>query len=202
VIERLPRDSKIDPTLIAAGVHSVLKTPSVRGVEDFDPAVMVRRVQALVESDLWDEMRAAQRCFNEIDFLLGWPLGAAPSERTAVIAGKLDCLLLSRAGEWKVLDYKTGRLPDGDPAALRDHFAIQFALYSEAVRAMVGRPPASVEIVALHETIGRFPLVFWEEFRGPVQERIDAAIESLAAAPERDAAAEATITLGAARHKS
>jgi ATP-dependent helicase/nuclease subunit A len=198
VIERLPRDSKIDPDLIAAGVHSVLKNPNVRGVEDFDPAVMVRRVQALVESELWDEMRAAQRCFNEIDFLLGWPLGAAPSERTAVIAGTLDCLLLSRDGEWKVLDYKTGRLPDGDPAALRDHFAIQFTLYAEAVRAMVGRPPASVEIVALHDTIGRFPLVFWEEFRGPVQDRIDAAIGSLASASDQGAAAEATITLGAA----
>ncbi len=197
VIERLPRDSKIDPTLIAAGVHSVLKGQTARGVDRFDPTVMVRRVQALVKSNLWDEMRAAQRCFNEIDFLLGWPLGAAASERTAVISGTLDCLLLSPDGEWKILDYKTGKLPDGDPAALREHFAIQFLLYAEAVRAMVGRPPASLEIVALHDKVGRFPLVFWEEFRGPLAERIDVAIRSLATAPDREVPAETSFALGA-----
>jgi ATP-dependent helicase/nuclease subunit A len=195
VIERLPRDSTIDADMIAAGVHSVLKSPTVRGIESFDPSVMVRRVQALVDSELWDEMRAARRCFNEIDFLLGWPLGAAASERTAVIAGTLDCLLLSPGGEWKILDYKTGRLPDSDPAALREHFAIQFLLYAEAVRAMVGRPPASLEIVALHDTIRRYPLVFWEEFRGPLEERIDAAIRHLASTPDSAVAAEATFGL-------
>jgi ATP-dependent helicase/nuclease subunit A len=192
VIERLPRDSKVDADLIAAGVESVLKSPTARGVGRFDPTVMVRRVQALVESELWGEMRSAQRCFNEIDFLLGWPLGAAPSERTAVISGTLDCLLLAPDGEWKILDYKTGRLPDSDPAALREHFAIQFMLYAEAVRAMVGRPPASLEIVALHDHVGRFPLVFWEEFRAPLEERIDAAIRSIATAADREVTAGAS----------
>jgi ATP-dependent exoDNAse (exonuclease V) beta subunit len=183
VIERLPRDAKVDSDMIAAGVQSVLKGVSTRSVEPIAAEVMVRRVKALVESELWDEMRRATHCFREIDFLLGWPLGAAVCHRTAVIAGTLDCLLLSPAGEWKILDYKTGRLPEGDPAALREHFAIQLVLYAEAVRAMVGRPPASIEIVALHDELGRFPLVMWEEFRGPVHERIDAAITHLSVLP-------------------
>jgi ATP-dependent helicase/nuclease subunit A len=183
VIERLPRDAKVDSDMIAAGVQSVLKSISARNVEAFDQEIMVRRVKALVESELWDEMRRATHCFREIDFLLGWPLGAAVCHRTAVIAGTLDCLLLSPAGEWKILDYKTGRLPEGDPAALREHFAIQLVLYAEAVRAMVSRPPASIEIVALHDELSRLPIVMWEEFRGPVHERIDAAITHLSALP-------------------
>jgi ATP-dependent exoDNAse (exonuclease V) beta subunit len=183
VIERLPRDKEVDADVVAAGVQSVLKSISARSVETFDPAMMTRRVNGLVESELWDEMRRATRCFREIDFLLGWPLGAAVSERTAVIAGTLDCLLLSPEGEWKILDYKTGRLPEGDPAALREHFAIQLVLYGEAVRAMVGRPPESIEIVALHDKLGRFPLVLWDEFRAPVHERIDAAIGHVSALP-------------------
>jgi ATP-dependent helicase/nuclease subunit A len=180
VIERLPRDKKVDADVVAAGVQSVLKSISTRSVETFDPAIMTRRVNALVESELWDEMRRATRCFREIDFLLGWPVAAAAADRTAVIAGTLDCLLLSPEGEWKILDYKTGRLPEGDPAALREHFAIQLVLYGEAVRAMVGRPPGSIEIVALHDKLGRFPLVLWDEFLGPIHERIDAAIGHLA----------------------
>jgi ATP-dependent exoDNAse (exonuclease V) beta subunit len=179
VIERLPRDARVDSDIVAAGVQSVLKGVSTRSVEPFDPEIMVRRVKALVESELWTEIRTATRCFREIDFLFGWPLGAAVCDRTAVIAGTLDCLLLSPAGEWKILDYKTGRLPEGDPAALREHFAIQLVLYAEAVRAMVGRPPESIEIVALHDELDRIPLVLWEEFRGPVHERIDAAIVHL-----------------------
>jgi ATP-dependent helicase/nuclease subunit A len=182
VIERLPRASKIDPETIEAGVRSVLKGLPSASIPAIDPAILVRRVQALVESDLWDEMREAQRCFREIEFLLVWPVGAAPSERIAVIAGTLDCLLLSSSGQWKVLDYKTGRVPGGDPAALRDHFAIQLVLYAEAVRAMVGRPPAAIEIVSLQDNLTRFPLVIWDEFRGAVQERIDAAIRHLATA--------------------
>ncbi|HEV3303030.1 MAG TPA: UvrD-helicase domain-containing protein [Planctomycetaceae bacterium] len=179
VIERLPLDTKVDSDRVATGVQAVLKSLSARSVDAFDPEIMVRRVNALVESELWDEMRRATRCFREIEFLLGWPVGAAVADRTAVIAGTLDCLLLSPEGEWKILDYKTGRLPEGDPAALREHFAIQLVLYGEAVRAMVGRPPESIEIVAVHDKLGRFPLVLWDEFRAPVHERIDAAIGHL-----------------------
>ncbi len=195
VIERLPRDAAIDAETIADGVQLVLKGQSSRDLEACDRAALVRRVQALVGSPLWDEMRSAPRCFREIEFLLGWPIGAAPAERTAVISGTLDCLLQTPDGHWKILDYKTGRLPDGDPAALRDHFAIQLVLYAEAVRAMVGRLPETIEIVALHDKLGRFPLVLWDEFRSLVHQRIDAAIRLLAANPELAPNAESPPTL-------
>ncbi len=111
VIERLPHDAAIDAETIADGVQLVLKGQSSRDLEACDPAALVRRVQALVESPLWDEMRSARRCFREIEFLLGWPIGAAPAERTAVISGTLDCLLQTPDGQWKILDYR-----DGPPA--------------------------------------------------------------------------------------
>ena len=128
-------------------------------------------------------MRAASRCFREFDFLLAWPIGAIAADRTALISGTLDCLLLAPNGEWKILDYKTGRLPEGDPAALRDHFAIQLFLYAEAVRALTGRLPRSIEIVSLLDELRRFPLVLWGEFRESVESRIDAAIHHLATMP-------------------
>jgi ATP-dependent helicase/nuclease subunit A len=184
VIERLPRDANITSDMLAAGVQAVLKSQAGGNAATIDSAAMVRRVQALVESEPWSEIRSAKQCFREIEFLLGWPDGASPPERTAVIAGTLDCLLLSTGGAWKILDYKTGRLPAGDPAALLKHFSIQLVLYAEAVRAMVGRPPEAIEIVALHDKVDRFPLIVWDEFLGPVKERIDAAIGRLAANPD------------------
>ncbi len=44
---------------------------------------------------------------------------------------------------------------------------------------MTGRLPDSIEIVALHETIGRFPLALWDEFLDTVTHRIDAAVKRL-----------------------
>jgi ATP-dependent exoDNAse (exonuclease V) beta subunit len=184
VIERLSRESSVDADAISDAVRHVLKSATGSRVDGLDPEVITRRVQSLIESELWNEVRTAARCFREIDFLLGWPLGAATAARTAVIAGTLDCLLMSPGGEWKILDYKTGRLPDGDPAALRDHFAIQLVLYAEAVRAMTRQPPRAVEIVALNENLRRFPLVLWDDFRTSVHQRIDAAIRHWAASPD------------------
>jgi ATP-dependent helicase/nuclease subunit A len=195
VIERLPREATIAADAIAAGVQAALKDRSAANVRDVDPQIVIRRVQALVDSDLWGEMNSAQRCFREIDFLLGWPVDARASEHTAIISGTLDCLLLSPAGAWKIVDYKTGRLPFGDPAALREHFAIQLVLYAEAVRAMVGRPPEAIEIVSLHETLNRFPILFWDEFRRPIFERIDAAIRHLAETAGDAIDAEAGLTV-------
>jgi hypothetical protein len=92
------------------------------------------------------------------------------------VSGQIDCLVQTAEGRWKIIDYKTGRVPEGDPAALSEHFSIQMVLYSQAVRAMTGRLPDSIEIVALHDTIGRFPLTLWDEFLHRVSGRIDAAI--------------------------
>jgi ATP-dependent helicase/nuclease subunit A len=198
VIERLPREATIAADAIAAGVQAALKDRSAANVRDVDPQIVIRRVQSLIESDLWGEMSSAQRCFREIDFLLGWSVDARASQHTAIISGTLDCLLLSPAGAWKIVDYKTGRLPFGDPAALREHFAIQLVLYAEAVRAMVGRPPEAIEIVSLHDTLNRFPILFWDEFRRPILERINAAIRHLAETSGDVIDAEAGLTVDSA----
>ncbi len=61
---------------------------------------------------------------------------------------------------------------------------------------MVGRLPETIEIVALHDKLGRFPLVLWDEFRSLVHARIDAAIRRLAANPDLGSDAEPPPTLG------
>jgi len=133
------------------------------------------RIQAFVDSSVWTEMTAAKRNFREIDFLLQWPPDPEASE-LAVVTGKLDCLLHGADETWKIVDYKTGRVPSSDPAAIAEHFAIQLVLYAYAVRSMIGRFPDAIEIVTLHDEVRRFPLVLWDELIEPVSRRIDAAV--------------------------
>jgi ATP-dependent helicase/nuclease subunit A len=190
VIDRLgwlldPKAGRPDGASAAESITAVVKD-ALRGLSPSDgsrvsPETVTRRVEALVASDLWRELAAAQRWFHEIDFLLPWPKDAPEASRQAIISGQIDCLVQTAQGGWKIIDYKTGRVPQGDPAALFEHFGIQLVLYAEAVRAMTGRLPESIEIVAVHDTIRRFPLTLWDEFVAKMTRRIDAAISHLAA---------------------
>ena len=54
---------------------------------------------------------------------------------------------------------------------------------------MTGRFPDSIEIVALHETIGRYPLALWNEFLDTVTHRIDAAVKRLKSGEPQTASA-------------
>jgi ATP-dependent exoDNAse (exonuclease V) beta subunit len=176
---------------IAAIVHSALRGLAPSDARKVSAEAVIQRVEAFVASELWKELTEAKRWFREIDFLLPWPVDSAHGSEQAIVSGQLDCLVQTADGGWKIVDYKTGRVPQGDPAALFDHFSIQLVLYAQAVRAMTGSFPDSIEIVALHETIRRFPLTLWNEFLADVTRRIDAAIRLLVtdvpASPERPA---------------
>jgi ATP-dependent helicase/nuclease subunit A len=170
-----------DAGSIAAIVNAALRGLSPSDARSVSAEAVIRRVEAFVESELWTELAGAQRWFREIDFLLSWPVDSAHGSEQAIVSGQIDCLVQTGGGAWKIIDYKTGRVPEGDPAALFEHFSIQLVLYAEAVRAMTGRLPDSIEIVALHQTIRRFPLTLWDEFLEDVERRIDAAIGFLTA---------------------
>jgi ATP-dependent helicase/nuclease subunit A len=165
-----------DSATIAAIVSAALRGISASEAKSVSAETVIRRTEAFVKSGLWAELSAAKRWFREIDFLFPWPTASAHGTEKAIVSGQIDCLVQTAEGRWKIIDYKTGRVPEGDPAALSEHFSIQMVLYSQAVRAMTGRLPDSIEIVALHDTIGRFPLTLWDEFLHRVSGRIDAAI--------------------------
>ncbi len=150
VIDRLPwtlrkkgdsPSERPDAAEIAGIVNAALRGLPPSDARNISAEVALRRVQAFVESDLWSELAGAQRWFREIEFLLPWPLSSAFESEQAIISGQIDCLVQTAQGAWKIIDYKTGRIPEGDPAALFDHFSIQMVLYAEAVRAMTGAPP-------------------------------------------------------------
>jgi len=193
-----PSANEDDATLVGTVVHGVIERLEGRSAEQIDALVNAavrglspldsqrisaesvrRRVQSFIDSDLPVELSQSGRCFREIDFLLTWPVDATVGNERATISGKLDCLLQTQDGAWKILDYKTGRVPESDPAALAEHFSIQLVLYARAVEAMIGRLPDSIEIVALHDELRRFPLTLWKEFVEPVASRIDAAVKLL-----------------------
>ena len=79
---------------------------------------VVRRVETFLQSDLWSELAAARRWFREIDFLLPWPVNSRFGDERAIIRGQIDCLIQTDRGDWKIIDYKTGRVPDDSAAAL------------------------------------------------------------------------------------
>jgi ATP-dependent helicase/nuclease subunit A len=168
-----------DAEPIKAIVHAALRGLSPSDARKVSAEAVIQRVEAFVASELWTELTGAKRWFREIDFLLPWPVDSAHESEQAIISGQLDCLVQTADGGWKIVDYKTGRVPEGDPAALFEHFSIQLVLYAQAVRAMTGRLPDSIEIVALHEEIRRFPLTLWNEFLADVTHRIDAAVHLL-----------------------
>ena len=179
--ERRPAGEPLTAGSIATIVNAALRGLSPSDARSVSAEAVIRRVEAFVESELWSELAGAQRWFREIDFLLPWPVDSAHGSEQAIVSGQIDCLIQTGDGTWKIIDYKTGRVPEGDPAALFEHFSIQLVLYAQAVRAMTGRLPDSIEIVALHEKIRRFPLTLWDEFLEDVTRRIDAAIGLLAA---------------------
>jgi ATP-dependent helicase/nuclease subunit A len=203
------RDDDADPTVLGTVIHNVIDLlpwscpsdvqasmgpdreqiaaivkASLRGLSPTDARrvsadTVLRRVDAFVKSKLWSELTNARRWMREIDFLLPWPLDSAHRAERAIVAGKIDCLLESAQGGWKIIDYKTGSVPAADPATLFEHFSVQLILYAHAVRAMTGSFPESIEIVALHESVRRFPLKLWNESLASVTRRIDAAVELL-----------------------
>ena len=127
VIDRLPwtlrkkggsPSERPDAAEIAGIVNAALRGLPPSDSRNISAEAAVRRVQAFVESDLWSELAGAQRWFREIDFLLPWPLSSAFETEQAIISGQIDCLVQTAQGTWKIIDYKTGRIPGGIRRAL------------------------------------------------------------------------------------
>ena len=113
--------------LSGANVEPVARTLARRyGVTDANVSRAIKMVERVLRLPLMDEARAATKIFREVP--LAGNAGAGRAQ------GKAD-LLFERAGEWRVVDFKTDRL-DG-PDALREH-AAQLAGYSTSLALVVG----------------------------------------------------------------
>lgn len=141
-------------------------------------------VRTMLESPAFAEMATARRCEREIEFYLPWPLSvpgatAGAPEPRRLIAGKLDCLLLTDRG-MMIFDYKTSRIPPGRSSRhLLAEYEIQLAIYALAVRQLTGVWPFMADLVLLRDNALRVglepPASPWDL----LIPRIDAAITAI-----------------------
>ncbi|GAB4151420.1 MAG: hypothetical protein Tsb009_26810 [Planctomycetaceae bacterium] len=140
----------------------------------------IGRLRAFVQSEAFTEMCEATQCYREIDFLLNRPLAGAEN-RQVIISGQLDCLIQLKSGQWKIVDFKTGRISQNRLENLRAEYGMQLAVYALAVREMLGRMPDSVEIVVLHDQVHRVPIPLDEVVLQMYERRIDASLARFSA---------------------
>jgi RecB family exonuclease len=98
---------------------------------------------------------------------------------TITISGKIDCLYQTRDGRWKIVDYKTGRLPAADASAILEKYDVQLAIYALAVKSAIGRMPDAVEIVLVGDEVTSVSLDLTDEFLAATSRKIHDAIEFL-----------------------
>jgi len=174
VLERMDYQSPQWEPLLQACIAGTSGT-SVASLRDS----ALTQLQAFQSSSLFAELQSAQQCYREIDFLLKWPFDNTSGE-TVTITGQIDCLMQTVDDQWKIFDYKTGRVSQKDPEAVLKEYDIQLLLYALAVREYLGRVPDSIELVLLKSNaVGRVSFEMADDVVADVRERIDAAVEHL-----------------------
>jgi len=150
--------------------------------------------KALLDADWTPE-------FNELSFGLKSPAGRDPrSRKTAVtisggyqLQGSIDLVERHKSGAVRVVDHKTGRIPDPRPDTVGGGEALQPMLYALAAEAILDEPVGLGRLyystIAQNYTAIDVPLHDWTRRRAQhVLELIDQAIVNgtLPAAPRED----------------
>lgn len=107
----------------------------------------------LTRTPLYARMAASVRVERELPFSHAVPaaalFGAAAGAEPVLLQGVIDCCFLTDAG-WVLVDYKTDRVPPGEPAARQAAaHAPQLRLYAGALAELTGLPVAERLVVLL-----------------------------------------------------
>lgn len=107
----------------------------------------------LTRMPLYARMAASVRVERELPFSHAVPaaalFGAAAGAEPVLLQGVIDCCFLTDAG-WVLVDYKTDRVPPGEPAARQAAaHAPQLRLYAGALAQLTGLPVAERLVVLL-----------------------------------------------------
>jgi ATP-dependent helicase/nuclease subunit B len=150
--------------------------------------------KALLDADWTPE-------FNELSFGLKSPAGRDPRSRKQAVTisggyqlqGSIDLVERHAGGTVRVVDHKTGRIPDRRPEVVGNGEVLQPTLYALAAEEILGEPVASGRLyystIAQNYTAIDVPLHDWTRRRAQhVLELIDQAIVNgtLPAAPRED----------------
>lgn len=171
MLERIGFDRNVDLAALATHVAYGL----FRGPENSLEPLAIERVRAFMASEVWRQIAEARQRHREVEFLLRWP-PAGRRESELFISGKIDLLAELPDGRWLLIDYKTGQLPHSEPGAVLEKYGLQLAVYALAAREFSGRIPECVEVVAVHDSVVRFPFAVTNTFLASAESRIDAAI--------------------------
>ena len=111
--------------------------------------------------------------------LLALPTDLLPGEPRS-IAGKIDCLLQTAAGEWLIYDYKTGdRFAAGNSIELLQHYEFQLGVYAWAIQEGMGITPAKVALVTFKPEVAITAWPVTSDAIRKVQQRTAAAVAKL-----------------------
>lgn len=107
----------------------------------------------LTRTPLYARMAASARVERELPFSHAVPaaalFGAEAGAEPVLLQGVIDCCFLTDAG-WVLVDYKTDRVPPGEPAARQAAaHAPQLRLYAGALAQLTGLPVAERLVVLL-----------------------------------------------------
>lgn len=116
-------------------------------------AVPCAALSWLTRTPLYGRMAASVRVERELPFSHAVPaaalFGAAAGAEPVLLQGVIDCCFLTDAG-WVLVDYKTDRVPPGEPAARQAAaHAPQLRLYAGALAQLTGLPVAERLVVLL-----------------------------------------------------
>ena len=142
-----------EPATIGSYVHEILATVDLsgadlqpvaatlarkHGIPDGSRARAIQMVERVLRLPLMDDARAATRLFREVPLTAGTGGG---------VAGARADLLFEHGGQWRAVEFKTDRLPDGE--ARPDHLG-QLAAYASALSRAVGAPVRGAVCFAIH----------------------------------------------------
>jgi ATP-dependent helicase/nuclease subunit A len=135
VLEALMRDATLDVRACAANLLAEEERPA----GDLDEVVRV--VDGVRTSALWNRALAARRRLVEVPFALGVPreeLGLGEGPETVVLQGAID-LVFEEDDGWALIDYKSDTVA-GNRDALVAFYTPQVAIYRRYWERLTGRP--------------------------------------------------------------
>ena len=90
-------------------------------------------------------IRDAAVVHQELEFLLGWPVGTTAAEGP-YLHGFIDCLYQDAAGGWHIVDFKTNVIESGTLARAMAVYEPQLLIYRLATERALGAPIAETSL--------------------------------------------------------
>ncbi len=124
--------------------------------------VRLNEIRRFERSRLLSDMRSAEKIYREFRFNVKLPAEKFTTDPTLLekykgecilVQGVIDCLIVDKNGNLRLIDYKTDRLSPEEMRnialaynKLRESHSLQLAYYALAVEKMFGKRPSSVEV--------------------------------------------------------